>query len=246
MRRLLVPFLAAALALPLFAGEPKPSPCRADACKPAEHVQAFPQMAFSMRGIRLDANWVMKNADGLVAQFGDACVHLNDCLAIPGNSFTFCDEVLGKELRKTCDTSFPRQKSFNDWDQCVGFTAMYAISVEQQVIPKWKEAQACAAEQPLPENRALKVWIEPRSIAIGKPSKFTVYSVDASSGAPLYAKVKIDGELLTQTEEIDPTGTSGTWYVILHTLKRRADGSLPKITVEAQNYPVAPVDYEAK
>jgi hypothetical protein len=228
-------------ALPAVAAES--SPCVPDACHLGRRMEQWPSFAKASRGITLDSRFVMKQGPALAAEFSEAiCPIYNRCLAVPGQSFTFCGEVATLEARKICGSRYPKEKSFDEWDQCLGFATMWGSAVENQVIDKWNEAQACAKDAPPAEVRKLKVWIEPKALPMQKKVKIQVFAVDAENGTPIYGKVLVDGKPI-RADEIDPTGTIGTYYRAPVTL-RQSDGKPPRITVEAPGFETAVVEYE--
>src|SRR5437667_9758239 len=110
MRSLAITLLLST-ALPLFAQQPGREPYPSDytphPCAPSNSCISFPRSdmtgaAFRFLGLKLDGVWMETHADEVTKLFESGCRKQATCMATPGSTYMFCDDILSRELRDVC------------------------------------------------------------------------------------------------------------------------------------------------
>ncbi len=214
-------------------------------CAPANSCQTFADSeitsaAFRFYGLQLDMNWVTAHRDTMLKQLETACRRHATCLATPGNTFWFCDDVLAAEARPLCDKLFPGD------EQCKTFRETHLLGIDLHAKPLWDQAQACASKlPPVTHTKPLEVWMTPSLLPPGFRGKLTFYTLDPDTHVPVLATVSFENQIIYA--KANPAGLPATIYPFDYTVKFKrvpnADGHNdvvpPMVTVSAASYPAS-------
>lgn len=240
---LVASFSASAAEREPFPSNYTPHPCAADnACSSFER-SVLKSAAYSFLGFTLSDEWVAKHYDEMIPLFGPGCRKIATCLTVPGNGFTFCDDVVGPEFRALCDAKFTRDSE--EWSQCRMFVQTWNVGVDQRLPDVWRKTTACVAGKAAPPGkpRSLDVWMKPEIVTRGYTGDIVFYAIDPETRVPVRAVVTIEGQNIFSRE--NPTGRPGTYYPFRWPLKfvriqndsGRTRLRPPTVTLTAENYP---------
>lgn len=255
-RPLLLALTVAALTTAAFAaGAPPPDKSFPDdykpaACAPANSCQTFDRAAmrsaaFNFLGLKLDPKWVDAHGDEMVTAFAPLCRKQATCLATPGNTFAFCNDIISPEMRHVCDERYPREKNAQDHEQCGMFMETYALGVDQHSQAVWLTAQACANERTpaVDKTTPLLTWVTPAEIPIDYTGYISINAVDPDTHVPIQADMSVEGQIIYVST--NPVGSLQTYYPFKwkpkFTRVKSANGHTelvaPTVTVKAKHYP---------
>ncbi len=247
MRALAVLLLGAA---PLFAQahDPYPADFTVPPCAPSNSCLTFsrdkmPAAAFSFLGLQLDADWVTAHGDAVVAAMDPACRRHAACLAVPGNTFMFCDDVLNMEVEPLCDRLFPRGTDAHDWNECAAFRNTLVLGVDQRIDEVWKQMQPCVEKNAVAHTKPLEIWMEPPTIPANFDGSLQIFALDPDTHLPIFARIHFDGQNVYARAA--PAGRPVTFYPINYKLQYvrvpnsqgHTDLVPPMITVTTPAYP---------
>ena len=243
-------FLLIALTLsaaPLFAQsrDITPDTFPVSPCAAANSCQTFSDSeivgsAYTYYGLHLDPHWVTEHRGDVLKELSGACNRHATCLATPGSTFWFCDDVLAFEAHAVCPKLFP-----ND-DQCKAYVETWLLGVDLQAKNLWQTAQKCAAGSPPPQHsKPLEVWTKPEVLPPLFKGKLTFFARDPDTHLPVYAKFTFENQIIYATG--NPEGLPATIYAFDYTPKFKrvanAEGHTdvvpPIVTVTAPNYPTS-------
>jgi hypothetical protein len=245
-------------AAPLFAQirEAAPDNFPVSPCAVANSCQTFDDSelvsaAFSYYGLQLDMNWITANRDVLLKAFEPACRRHATCLATPGTTYWFCDDVLTNELHEAdfCAKLFPQEAQ----PKCRQYREIWLLGIDIKAKDKWQAAQKCAASTPpVQHTKPLEVWMRPEVLPPHFKGKVTLYARDADTHLPVYAKFKFDTAIVYASA--NPEGLPATVYPFDYTptFKRvpNAEGHTdlvpPTVTVTAPYYPTSSFPLKAE
>jgi len=229
-----------------FPDDYTPSPCAPD--KPCE---SYPRSqlqgaAFTMLGIQLDGRWIEAHYDQMMQLYAPACRKHATCFGTAGTNFLFCDDIMINEYRSVCDKAFPKSTSPADWEQCKGFTEIWALGVDMRAKAVAEEAQACvqAKQLEVEHTKPPIVWVVPETIPRGYTGNIYIYALDPDTHLPVRADITIDKQILYAPS--NPAGNLATGYPFKWPIKynrvKNADGHYdvvsPTVTLKAERYPV--------
>ena len=212
-------------------------------CAPANSCRTFSDSeivsaAFKFYGLQLDMNWVLAHRAAVLKELEAACKRHATCLATPGSTFWFCDDVLANEAHSVCPKLFPNDK------QCAVFMEVYLLGVDIKAKEIWQSAQACAAKSPAQQHtKPLEVWMRPEILPPHFKGRITFFAVDADTHLPVYAKFKFENQIVYAPAS--PEGLPATIYPFDYTPKFKrvpnaaghTDVVPPTVTVTAPYYP---------
>ena len=232
-------------AAPLFAQshDITPETFPVSPCAPAISCQTFTDSeivssAFRFYGLQLDMRWVLDHRAEILKDLDAACKRHATCLATPGSTFWFCDDVLALEAHKVCPKLFP-----ND-EQCKTYIETWLLGVDLQAKELAQKAQKCAANSPPPQHsKLLDVWTNPEVLPPLFKGKLTFFARDPDTHLPVYAKFTFENQVVYATS--NPEGLPATIYAFDYTPKFKrvanAEGHTdlvpPTVTVTAPGYP---------
>jgi len=246
--RFFFPTLLCALSLSAQTRDPFPADFTPSSCAPADSCQSFPRSsmpsaAFNFLGLSLDAEWIEAHAERILDSMALACRRQATCLATPGNTFAFCDDVLAAELQPLCEKLF----GTNDRDraQCVAFRDTYLLGIDQRAGTIWKEQQECAKKTAAAHDEPLEVWMDPPRLPAGFSGTVRFFALDPDKHVPVLARITFEGQRVYSAA--NPAGNPATFYPIEYALKYtrvpNAEGHTelvpPMIIVTAPAYPDA-------
>jgi hypothetical protein len=254
MRLLFAILLALSMSVCALAQQPAreifPSDYTPSTCAPERSCQSFSasdivSAAYRFYGLELDPQWVAAHAKEIQDAVAPLCRKHATCLARPGNSFTFCDDILAAESRPSCEKLFPKAQSPRDAEQCRGYLEIYLLGIEQHAEDIWKAAQACAAKQPPPppHTKPLDVWLSPAQIPYEYKGDVTFYAIDPDTHVPVLAKIAFENQTLFAPA--NPAGDLAPYYpfkipfkyVRIANKEGHTDAAPPLVTITAPGYP---------
>jgi len=241
-------FLALTLgAAPLFAQSHDftPDTFPVSPCAPANSCQSFSDSeivsaAFKFYGLQLDMRWIIDHRAAVLKELDAACKRHATCLATPGSTFWFCDDVLAFEAHKVCPKVFP-----ND-DQCKAYVETWLLGVDLRAKELIQTAQKCAGNSPAPQrSKPLEVWMNPEVLPPHFKGKLTFYARDPDTHLPVYAKFTFDNQVVYAPS--NPEGLPATIYPFDYTPKFKREPNAvghtnvvpATVTVTAPNYPTS-------
>jgi hypothetical protein len=186
----------------------KPSPCAnaAPVCKTFAQSQ-FADVA-AKRGFDLGAEWTIAHWQELSEALAPACAKIATCFATPGNTFTFCNDVVADEVNETvCDRYAAGSE---DRTKCDFFVRIYMVGHDRNSRKPWEKLQECAKAQPASTaERTFEWWMVPEKIGPDYAGKFMVYAIDSETQVPVRARVKLDvPEVIYAPESVDGQTTA--------------------------------------
>jgi hypothetical protein len=260
MRRLLLTVLllsAATLAPVLRAGElPPPSPrpimpddYTAHPCAPEVCESFIPgnfrDAAYRFLGLTLDGAWFDAHDEEMRRLVKPYCQKRNTCLATPGNSHMFCDDVVAQPIREICDLHFPKDTHPRDWEQCRTWAETWDLGMTQQSIQPWRDAQACTKDKApgTMHTKPADLWIVPATIDYDYPGFITFYTVDPDTHVPVLEHMTWEGQ--TIYAPANPTGETASYYpfkahfklIRVPNAQGHTDLVPPMVTVKSDYYP---------
>lgn len=196
------------LALALLAGSsilsaepparPFPDDYRAQPCAAQNTCVSFSRNEFLTAAVRhrgitnIEPKWLSAHWDELHSALEPACAKAASCYAMPGATFTFCNDVVQDDMRMTCNR-YPAGSS--DYLQCKSFVEVFALGRDQHSGDWWREAQSCATKAGMqPRSYAPIVWTVPASFPLDYAGTITFYALDPETRIPVQALVTIDGQ----------------------------------------------------
>lgn len=256
MRSFLIALLAS---LPLFAVEPpprsprpifpddyKPHPCAPTACESFDEPH-FRSAAFRFLGMNLQPRWYLDHDEEMRKLIEPYCAKRNTCLATPGNSHLFCDDLMAEPIRSICDTRYPKETMPVDWEQCHEYMETYVLGMSQLSLPRWREAQECLKDKPVVTHaKPLDLWLVPEKITPSYAGFMTFYAIDPDTHVPVLAHISFEGQDQTIYAPSNPTGETATGYpykaiyklVRVPNAEGHTDVVPPLVTVRADSYPL--------
>jgi hypothetical protein len=196
--------------------------------------------AFKFYGLQIDMRWVADHKADVLKPLENACKRHATCLATPGSTFWFCDDVLSVEAHAVCPKLFP-----ND-EQCKTYIETWLLGVDLHAKDLWKRAQKCASKTSAPQHsKPLEVWMKPEVLPPHFKGKITFFARDADTHLPVYAKFTFENQIVYASA--NPEGLPATIYPFDYTPKFKrvpnGDGHTdvvpPTMTVTAPNYPTS-------
>lgn len=188
-----------------FPDEYQAHPCAANAgCRPMGQHEVTEFAA--LRGFDVGREWVEKYWYELLAAMQPYCAKAATCYAVPGNHWTFCNDVIARDVQSICDRF---EKGSKDELTCrmvvkVGFGAHDLNG------PKLSSEIRNCAGAPAINPRKLDVWMTPEVFDVDYSGRFTVYALDADTHVPVQGRIEIEGQKLTIFDV--PDGRPTTWY----------------------------------
>ena len=255
-RPLLSALLVAALATAAFAADaphPKkffPDDYTPSVCAPENSCitfdrSAMPSAAFNFLGLKLDSHWIEQHGDEMTTAFGPICRKQATCLATPGNTFSFCNDILSPEFRAKCGERFPKDKAPHDYEQCEEFMETYTLGVDQHAEALWFPAQACANQRTpaVDKTTPLITWVTPSQIPVDYAGSVSFGTIDPDTHVPIQADFSVEGQIIYVST--NPIGNLQTYYPFKwkprFTRVKSANGHTelvaPLVTVRAAHYP---------
>ena len=230
---------------PTFPDDYTPSPCAPDSpCESYPRTQ-IKAAAFTMLGLQLDGRWVEDHYNQMLQLFAPVCRKLATCYATPGNNFLFCDDIVVPEYRAVCDKTFPKATHPADWEQCKGFTEIWALGVDMRGKMVAEPAQACALEKKLNvvHTKPPIVWMVPETVPRDYKGNIWIYALDPDTHIPVQANITIDRQQVFAPS--NPAGSVATGYPFKWPVKynrvKNAEGHMdvvaPTVTVKPDSYP---------
>jgi hypothetical protein len=212
-------------------------------CAPANSCDSFTDSeivsaSYKYYGLQLDMHWVLDHRADILKELGPACQRHATCLATPGSTFWFCDDVLTQEAHTVCPKLFPNDAP------CKTYIEVWLLGIDLRAKDIWKAAQKCSAKSPAPQHsKPLDVWVSPEVLPANFKGKLTFFARDPDTHLPVYAKFAFDNQIIYAPA--NPEGLPATIYPFDYTPKFKrvpnADGHTdvvpPTVTVTAPNYP---------
>jgi hypothetical protein len=167
-----------------------------------------------------------------------ACRRHASCLAQPGNTFWFCDDVLAAEAHNIAVNLFPGDQQFKN------FLETWLRLIDIKAKEKWQAAQACAAKlPPAQHDKPLEIWMMPAVLPPDFNGNVTFFAQDPDSRLPVLAEFSFEGQVIYAPAS--PAGKPATTYPFDYAPKFKrvpnADGHTdltpPTVTVTAAGYP---------
>jgi hypothetical protein len=230
---------------PVLAGQTHdafPSDFTPLSCAPAKSCESFSMSsiasaAFRFYGLTLDQKWVTNNTDAISKALAAPCRRHASCLAIPGNMFWFCDDVLWRETRPLCQKLFPGD------DMCRAFLETYLLGIEMHAKEHWQAAQECASKAPVTHTKPLEIWMEPASIPPDYHGKVIFFALDPDTRLPVLANITFEDQIVYAPA--NPAGLPAAFYPFDYNVKFKrvpnSDGHsdvIPAlVTARATGYP---------
>lgn len=193
--------------------------------------------AFKFYGLNLDMKWVVAHRDAILKELGTACARHASCMAVPGNTYWFCDDVLSNEVRPVCDKLFPGE------EQCKNYIETWLLGIDLKWKTTWPAAQECAKKSP-PEAHAksLEIWMSPATVPAGFKGKISFYALDPDTHLPILANLRFEGQ--TVYMPASPAGVPATGYPLDYTVKFKrvpnaeghSDVVPPMVTATAEGF----------
>lgn len=194
--------------------EPFPSDYRPLSCaRPDLAFKSFepgPLAAFAqgVHRANLREAWVNDHWNDLLGAFKPLCTKMANCLAVPGNPWSFCTDFMREAFLATADR-YP--KNSDDWLQWRMAAHAYMVGLDENIRAAHKESQDCAASQASVAPRKLEVWTQPEKIGADYDGTLTVYAVDAETHVPVMALITVEGQTLAFTRD-SPDGRPMSHY----------------------------------
>src|SRR5579884_3250192 len=104
-------------------------PCAAPNSCASLSDSEMPSAAMKFYGLQIDMKWVEAHKGEVLAALQTACRRHASCVAVPGNTYFFCDDALSNEARPVCDKLFPGDQN------CKTFMEMWLLGIDL----KWKD-----------------------------------------------------------------------------------------------------------
>ncbi|HJT18140.1 MAG TPA: hypothetical protein VJ853_12160, partial [Thermoanaerobaculia bacterium] len=164
------------------------------------------------------------------------------CVAVPGNTYFFCDDVLSNEARPVCDKLFPGS------EQCKTYMELWLLGIDLKWKDFWPQAQECAKNAPaVAHTKPLQIWMQPAVLKPGFNGRIEFFSLDPDTNLPVFATFKFDNDVVYAPA--NPVGLPATGYSFDYKVKFKrvpnAQGHTdlvpPNVTATAQGY--APVTF---
>lgn len=215
------------------------SPCAAPNSCETFTDSDLPGAAYKFYGLQLDMNWVQAHRDEVLKSMETACRRHASCLAQPGTTFWFCDDVLAAEAHEIAKNLFPGDPQFKN------FLETWLLGIDVKAAKeKWQAAQACASKLPPPQhNKPLEIWMTPAVLPPDFKGKVTFFAQDPETRLPVLAEFSFEKQVVYAPA--NPAGRPATTYPFDYELKFKrvpnADGHTdvmpPTVTVTAPGYP---------
>lgn len=194
-----------------FPADYKASPCASAApvCKTFNQSQ-FADVA-ALRGFDIGQEWVDAHWRELSDALAPSCAKIATCFAVPGNDFTFCNDVVSEEVFATTCNRYP--EGSRDREKCSFFVRTYLFGHDRNSVEPWKKIQECGKALPLPAERTFEWWMSPAAIGPDYPGSFTIYTIDSETRVPIRTKVhlNVQGPLYAPDS---PDGLPTTFYPV--------------------------------
>jgi hypothetical protein len=226
-----------------FPDDYEPHPCTAGmACASMDSHQVGEFAA--LRGWDVSQEWVEKHWNELIEAMQPYCAKAATCYAIQGNHWTFCNDVVSRDVQKICDR-FDNGSGDQLTCRMVVRVVFGGHDVNSQKL--WSQVKECA-DAPNYNLRKLEVWMSPEPFDPAVAGRHTVFALDAETHVPVQALVQIEGQKLITSDV--PDGRPTSWYEF--TWKPafldapRVEGkrvlTVPKMTVTAAGYETVTLD----
>ena len=214
------------------------SPCAAaNSCETFTDSE-LPSSAFSFYGLKLDMHWVEMHRDEVLKAMEHACKRHATCLATPGNTYWFCDDVLTTEVHALAKNMFPGDNQFKN------FIEVWLLGIDIKAKAKWDVAQKCARSLPPQQHtKPLEIWMSPPVLPPNYKGKVTFYALDPDTHLPVLTNFAFEGQIVYATA--NPAGLPATVYPFDYTVRYKrvpnAEGHrdvvAPIMTATAEGYP---------
>jgi hypothetical protein len=220
-------------------------------CAPANSCVSFAESelssaAFRFLGLNLSGHWIQDHYAEMQQAMAPVCRKQATCLATPGNTVSFCNDLIAPMMRNVCDTAFSKDKQPRDYETCRGFMETYVLGVDQRSRKVAVEAQKCAGPQ-TPKTKPPIVWMVPSQIPLDYKGDVTFYALDPDTHVPVQAEIGFEGQI--HHSAANPTGKSSSYYpfklpftfIEVPNAAGHRDLAPPLVTVTAAGYP--PVEF---
>ena len=225
-----------------FPDDYKASPCAsaANACKTFRQSQ-FAAVA-GIRGFDIGQEWVDSHWAELTEVLAPWCDKIASCYAIPGNDFTFCNDLVADQVYATTCDRYP--EGSRDREKCAFFVRTYFTGQDRNSREPWEKIQECAkAQPPASGERTLDWWTSVDTIDAGYPGYFYVYTIDSETRVPVRARVVLDVKPTVYSTE-SPDGLPTSFYKVpwkpklvrVPNASGRRDVMPPEVRIEAPGY----------
>lgn len=224
-----------------FADDYTPHPCASGA--PAACIRGtVPQLAqlAGLRGYVLGREWIAKHGPGILDRLEPFCAKTASCYAVPGNQWTFCNDVVARQVESICDDF---DEATGDRVQCRMLVKVAIAIQDSEARSRWNQVRECAAAVAEPGDRAMDVWMKPDPIRIGTKGRYSFYAVDSRTGLPVQARIAIANQKLAAVDVPDGRPTAFyefDWTPALERVPNAAghrDVVAPVATLQAEGYP---------
>jgi hypothetical protein len=240
--------LAIAQPRDLYPADYTPSPC----ASAAKVCTTFKQSQFAdiaaLRGFDIGQEWVDAHWNELSADLVPYCEKIATCFAVPGNSSTFCNDVVNMQVYTRVCNRYPEGSV--DREKCGYVVRTYMFGHDRNSRAPWKVIQECSAKQTVSAaERTLDWWLLPAKFDADYTGSFTVYALDRETRVPVQAQIRMSAKDRIQAPD-SADGLATTFYPIAWKprLVRTAnaqghrDVAPPQVFVTAPGY--APVTFQ--
>jgi len=229
---------------PVYPDDYAAHPCAPEGCETFIEGN-FRDAAYRFLGLTLDAAWFDTHNEEMRGLVKPYCQKRNTCIATPGNSHMFCDDLIAQPIRELCDLHFPKDTHPVDWDQCRTWTETWTLGVTQHSLPVWREAQACTTEKApgAMHSKPADFWMVPATVDYDYPGFITFYAIDPDTHVPVLEHLSWEGQ--TVYAPANPTGETATYYpfkaqfklIRVSNAEGHTDLVAPMVTVKSDYYP---------
>jgi len=219
----------------------EPSPCAsvAPVCKTFRQSQ-FADIA-AIRGWDIGQEWVDAHWSDLSEALAPACAKIATCFAAPTNDFTFCNDLMSRELFATTCDRYPEGSV--DREKCSFFVRTYMSGHDRNSREPWETIQECAKAQPATGERTLEWWVSPATIGPDYEGSFRVYAIDSETRVPVLARLHMDVKPTVYADDA-PNGLPSTFYQVpwkpklvrVPNAEGHRDVAPPEVRIEAPGY----------
>lgn len=225
-----------------FPSDYKPLPCaRPELIGAEETPEHIGNVGRTLHRMNLRNDWLDAHWDEMMAAFKPVQAKVANCLAIPSNSWLFCNDFMFDEFVATNHFA----KGTDDYDQWAWATRAYHVLLDNSIRASFREGQKCSAEQPLPGERRLDVWMVPAKFGPDFDGTLTVYAIDAETRIPIEGYITVEGQTLPFSRD-SPVGLPMSQYRMTWPVKfneaRTSEGHrefvVPTMVITAKGYPV--------
>jgi hypothetical protein len=158
---------------------------------PSKVCLTFNQSQFhdiaALRGFDIGQEWIDAHWVEISTAMRPMCAKVATCFATPGNSFTFCNDILIPDVLEICDR-YPAGSK--DREKCRMFAATYWAGHDRKSKQPWTEMQECAAKQPASSaEKTFDFSITPATIGLDYSGDLIVAAVDRETRVPVEGRI---------------------------------------------------------